>query len=128
MRGRCISAFALVLWLGGSPCRAAVADYIGKPIGSVHLAIEDRATDDPTLTQMVQTTVGQPLSMTAVRESVAHLFSLGRFEGVSVDAALEDGRVALRYDLMPIHPVTRIRFGGNVGAPGIDTRALDRAL
>src|SRR5262249_21548992 len=60
-----------------------------------------------------------------VRESVAHLFSLGQFEGVSVDAALENGRVALRYELTPIHPVTSIRF---TGTPGVDTAVLHRAI
>ena len=66
--------------------------------------------------------------MVQVRETVAHLFSLGRFEGVSVDAALEEGRVALRYDLVPIHPVSRIRFAGPLGVPGIDEGALRRAV
>ena len=74
------------------------------------------------------TAPGQPLSMVQVRETVAHLFSLGRFEGVSVDATLEDGRVALRYDLVPIHPVSRIRFAGPLGVPGIDEGALRRAV
>jgi hypothetical protein len=46
---------------------------------------------------------------------------------VRVDATLENGRVALRYELSPIHPVTAIRFAGAVG-PGIDRSALGRSL
>jgi outer membrane protein insertion porin family len=107
---------------------AAVSDYLGKPIGSVRLVIESRETTEPLLTQVVSTVAGQPLSMVEVRETVAHLFSLGRFEGVTVDASIENGNVALRYDLMPIHPVARIRFEGPLDVPGIDQGELRRAL
>jgi outer membrane protein insertion porin family len=107
---------------------AAVQDYIGRPIGSVRIFTEGRETTDPVLTSIVETAADAPLSMLQVRESVAHLFSLGQFEGVSVDAALENGRVALRYELVPIHPVARIRFTGALRAPGIDTGALRQAL
>ena len=105
-----------------------MADYLGKPIGSVRLVTEGRDTIDPVLTQVVSTVAGQPLSMLQVRETIAHLFSLGRFEGVSVDATLENGRVALRYELTPIHPVARIRFDGSLSVPGIDQGDLRRAL
>ena len=107
---------------------AAVADYLGRPIGSVRLVIEGRDITEPLVTQVVSTIAGQPLSMVQVRETVTHLFSLGRFEGVSVDATLENGRVALRYELIPIHPVARIRFEGPLGVPGIDQGALRRAI
>jgi outer membrane protein insertion porin family len=113
---------------GVVPAWAAVADFIGRPIGSVRLVIESRETTDPVLMQIVSTVAGQPLSMVQVRETVAHLFSLGRFEGVQVDASLENGRVALSYELVPIHPVARIRFDGPIGAPGIDQGALRRAI
>jgi len=111
-----------------SPARAAVGDYLGKPIATVRLVIEGRETTDPVLTAVVETAAGSDLSMVQVRESIAHLFSLGRFEGVSVDATLVDGRVALTYDLVPIHPVSRIRFAGSVAAAGIDTGAMRRAI
>lgn len=107
---------------------AAVDDYLGRPIGSVRLVIEGRDTTEPMLTQIVETVPGQPLSMVQVRETVVRLFSLGRFDGVSVDATLDNGRVALRYEIVPIHPVARIRFAGPLGASGIDQGALNRAI
>jgi outer membrane protein assembly factor BamA len=110
-----------------TPAAAAVGDYVGKPIASVRIVVEGRDAVDPMLTSILGTTVGQTLSMAQVRETVAHLFSLGRFEGVSVDATLDNGGVALRYDLVPIHPVSRVRFDGP-GGPGIDTGALRRAI
>jgi outer membrane protein insertion porin family len=116
-------------WLGlRGVARADVAAYLGKPVASVRLMIEGRETSDPLLSQIVETAPGQPLSMVQVRETVAHLFSLGRFEGVSVDATIEDGRVALRYELVPIHPISRIRFELAANAPGIDEGALRRAV
>ena len=64
-----------------------------------------------------------------MRDSISHLFSLGRFDDIRVDATLVDaGRVALRYELSPIHPVTRIQFTGPLSVPGIDTGQLRRAV
>ena len=112
-----------------SSVRAAIDDYIGKPIVSVRLLLEGRDTTEPALMQVVETRAGQPLSMVLVRESVTHLFSLGRFEDVRVDATLvDDTRVALRYELSPVHPVTKIAFSGRLDAPGVDEGQLRRAV
>jgi outer membrane protein assembly factor BamA len=107
---------------------ADVSDYLGKPIGSVRVVVEGRDSTDPALIQVIETVVDTPLSMLQVRESITHLFSLGLFENVSVDATLENGRVALRYEISPIHPVARIRFAFGPRAPGIDEDALHRAI
>jgi outer membrane protein insertion porin family len=120
----CVVAWSLAAGVAG----ADVTAYLGKPIGSVRLVLEGRDSTDPVLLQIVATPAEQELSMAKVRETVAHLFSLGRFEGVSVDATLEGGRVALRYDLVPIHPVSRINFAGPLSVPGIDQGALRRAI
>jgi outer membrane protein insertion porin family len=107
---------------------AAVDDYLGKPVGTVRLAIEGRPTVDPVLTVVVETLAGRPLSMAAVRQTITHLFSLGRFDDVRVDATLEDGKVALRYELSPIHPVSGIRFTVAGAQSGLDTDQLRRAI
>jgi len=116
-------------WLGQpGAARADVAAYLGKPVASVRLMIEGRDTSEPLLSQIIETAPGQPLSMVQVRETVAHLFSLGRFEGVSVDATIENGAVTLRYELTPIHPISRLRFALPDTAHGIDDGALRRAV
>ena len=107
--------------------QADVSAFLDKPIASVRLVVEGRETADSTLTQVIETQPGQPLTMAQVRETVTHLFSLGRFEDVRVDATLENGRVALRYELSPVHPVTTIRFAGAAG-PGIDRGALRQVI
>ena len=118
----------LALTLFASALFASVSDYIGKPIASVKLIREGRETTDPSLVQIVETRAGEPLSMAEVRESIAHLFSLGLFEDVRVDATLDGGRVDLRYELVPIHPIASIHFAGRTSEPGIDTGQLERAL
>jgi outer membrane protein insertion porin family len=109
------------------PVHADVSVFLGRPVASVRLVVEGRDTTDPSLTQVIETQTGQPLLMAQVRETITHLFSLGRFEDVRVDAMLEGERVALRYDLSPIHPIRTIRFAG-AGAPGIDRGALRQAI
>ncbi len=107
---------------------ADVADYLGKPVASVRLATEGRDTADPKVLEMVETRVGRPLTMIDVRESIAHLFSMGRFEGVVVHADAAGGGVALRYELVPVHPIERIAFAGALDAPGIDEKGLREAV
>ena len=120
----------LVLLLVGlsAAARAAVGDYLGRSVASVRLVVEGRETAEPALTQVVETRVGGPLSMAEVRESITHLFSLGRFDDVRVDASLAGDGVALRYELSPIHPVSKISFTGTLDAPGVDLAQLRRAV
>ena len=117
-------------------CRAArPASGCGAPTTSAGRSrrsgssLEGRETTEPLLTQVVETR--RRASRCRCRRcarAVAHLFSLGRFEDVSVDATLENGGVALRYELIPIHPVARIRFDGPLDVPGVDGGALRRAI
>jgi outer membrane protein assembly complex protein YaeT len=106
--------------------RADVGDYLNKPVAAVRLELEGREIADPELLQVVETHAGAPLSMVAVRETVARLFSLGRYEDVRVHASAAAGGVSLRYDLVPLHPVQRIAFAGAQGHAGIDVGALRR--
>ena len=90
----CILAFSAVL-VAALPVQAAVDDYVGRQVASVRLMIDGRETVDPALLKVVETRAGRPLSMVEVRESLTHLFSLGRFDNVSVDASMEAGGVAV---------------------------------
>ncbi len=66
--------------------------------------------------------------MLDVRESIAHLFSMGRFEGIVVHAEAAGAGVALRYELVPVHPIERIEFAGTLDAPGVDEKGLREAV
>ncbi|PYR29134.1 MAG: hypothetical protein DMF92_12565 [Acidobacteria bacterium] len=128
LAGRIAGGLALLLIGFSQAARAAVGDYLGKPVATVRLVVEGHDTTEPALTQMVETQVGRPLSMADVRESITHLFSLGRFEDVRVDAALAGNGVTLRYELSPVHPVSKIEFVVAPRAPGVDEGQLRRAV
>ena len=103
---------AATLGVVAVPVRAQeppAAAYVDKPVSSITILIEDRPSTDPSLLELLDTKVGAPLSIAAVRETIAHYYGLGRFEDVRVDAAAApDGSVALTYRLEPIHPVTKV--------------------
>jgi outer membrane protein insertion porin family len=111
-----------------SPALGAVADFLGKPVAAIRFVVEGHETVDPSLSDLVETRVGQSLSMRDVRESLVHLYSLGRFEDVRVDATLTANGVTVQYDLSPVHPVSQIAFTWKGAAPGVDEDRLRRAV
>src|SRR5262245_66669890 len=130
MRGacaRCAAAGVLVL-MWAAPAAADVLDYVGKTVRAVRLSIEGRDTTDPSLTQVIETPPGRQLSMMDVRETAAHFYSMGRFEDIVVRAEMDGDGVVLVYDLVPLHPVTRLVLTGAIKGPGIDESRIRRAL
>ena len=91
------------------------ATYVDQTVKSVGVTIEGRPTAEPALLEAVQTTVGAPLAMADVRETITHLYSLGRFADVQVEAERAADGVTLRFELKPIHTVTRVEFRGQLG-------------
>jgi outer membrane protein insertion porin family len=102
--------------LGGfaRPGSAAVPDYVGRPVIQVRLEVEGVELVEPAVTDLVETRVGQPLSMAQVRETVGHLFGLGRYEDVQVHASLLDNGVGLVYALVPVRRVLGLEFRGRL--------------
>jgi len=117
-----------VLAAGVSPARADVTDYLGKPVAAIRFVIEGKDTADASLSDLVETRVGQALSMRDVRESLVHLYSLGRFEDVRVDASLAGNGLNVEYQLSPVHPVSRVAFTFTSAAPGADEDRLRQAV
>jgi outer membrane protein insertion porin family len=96
--------------------QAPAAAYVDRAVASVAIQIEGRASTESGLEAAVQTKTGAPLKMSDVRETITHLYSLGRFEDVQVEAeAAPGGGVTLRYVLSPIHTVTKVVFKGSLG-------------
>jgi outer membrane protein insertion porin family len=90
-------------------------DLLGQRVVSVEVDIEGVRTTDPGLADLVATAVGKPLDARDVRESIAHLMGLRRFEDVRISADAAPGGVAIRVDLLPIHSVRRFDFRGTLG-------------
>jgi len=91
------------------------APYVGRTITAVSISVEGRPATETALADALQTKVGAPLSMQDVRETITHFYSLGRFADIQVEADATDSGVALRFDLKPIHAVTRVELHGSLG-------------
>ena len=74
-----------------------------------------RAETDPLIDEIVETRVGEPLRMAEVRETLAHLYGLGRFQDIRVHATRSPGGVALRYEMILQQTVRNIEFSGTTG-------------
>ncbi|HVJ27881.1 MAG TPA: POTRA domain-containing protein [Vicinamibacterales bacterium] len=94
---------------------STAAAYVGKPISAVVLMVEGKPLTDAMLLGLIESRAGTPLSMAAVRETIAHLYSLGRYQDVSVEAVADGGGVRVTYQLVPVHSVESLEFTGNLG-------------
>lgn len=124
-----VAAFVVVILatlVDPPSARADVAEYVGKPIATVTLRSEGRIVGDPRVLALVETHRGAPLSVADVRESIAHLLSIGQFEDIQVHAAPDGPSVTLTYELVPFRPITAIVFQGD--APGVDRDQLRRRI
>ena len=61
---------------------AAGPPGLDQPVVAVQVEQEGQPVTDPAITSLIQTRVGQPLSMQDVKETFTHLISLNRFEDV----------------------------------------------
>ena len=105
---------------------ADAATYVGRPVEQLQVFVDGQPTTDAAITDLLETHVGRPLAMTDVRESIAHLYSLGRFQDVRVDAATSSsGGVSLRFDLVPLRSVQDVEFTGTLG---LDKGLLRRTI
>ena len=92
---------------------------------AVDFVSDGRPAEDPAAAELIETRIGEPLSMRQVRESLAHLYSTGRYGGVAVEGRASPGGVALRYVLPPLDLIERVRFRGRLGVPAAD---LERTI
>ena len=118
MRGCALLLLAGLCWQA-VPVQAAreVERFIGQNVADVQLAVDGRPLADPAARELVETRAGEPLSMRQVRETLAHLFSLGLYRGVRVGASATRGGVALLYELQSLETIDRIEFAGARGVP-----------
>lgn len=108
-----VAAALVASLLTASSALAQPQSFAGVQITDVQIVREGQPLDDPTVNALVETRAGQPLSMAQVRESITHIFGLGRFQDVQVEALPAPGGVTLRYTLVPLHSVQRVDFRGD---------------
>ena len=114
----------LVIFFLAQPLEAAVTDYLGKSVVEVRLQLNGVDLQNLELLEIIETRAGAPLAMMDVRESMAHLFGLGLYQDVQVDAVLRGNGVVLTYNLLPAQRVRRIVFEGSLGLPESDLRRM----
>jgi outer membrane protein assembly complex protein YaeT len=107
-----LAAFAL---LPAAPAAADVRDFIGRTITDVRIEVASLPFTDASILQLIETRVGEALSMQRVRESVDHLVGIGRFEDVRVFASSSpppaEG-VTIRWVLVPVQRIGQIDIEG----------------
>src|SRR5678815_5668347 len=81
---------------------------IGQTVTEVAIEEEGRPVTEPTITALIETRLGSPLDAKAVRETIAHIMSLNRYDDVQVLTEEAGGGVRVRYVLAPLHPVDTI--------------------
>ncbi|MBI2189823.1 MAG: BamA/TamA family outer membrane protein [Acidobacteria bacterium] len=114
----------LLLVFGVLTCAGAASAQDAPLIADVRVEQEGRLVDDRLIARLIETRAGEPLSMQDVRETLAHLTSLNRFEDVQVLQEPTANGVRLRYVLVPLHPVDRIEFRGALGLPEREIRRV----
>jgi outer membrane protein insertion porin family len=128
MRGLATALLVLIVAAPASPAAAqtAAARYVGKPVETIETFIENTRNLDPAIDDLIQLRIGQPLSIEAVRESITHLYSIGRFQDVQVDATdAPGGGASIRFTLVPVHTVQKLEFSGELA---LDEGRLRRAV
>jgi outer membrane protein insertion porin family len=111
-----VVAVLVTAWATPARAQSAASQYAGRPVEELRLFIENKPTTDAAVLDLIEVRSGQPLSIGAVRESIAHIYSLGRFQDVQVEAVpAPGGGVELRFNLIPFHSIQRLEFAGTLG-------------
>ena len=116
------SAFCILNFLSSSS--AAAQDSLGQTVVDVVVEQEGQRVADPVVLNLLQTRVGQPLSMVDVRTTYDHLYNLRRFDDIQTTTEPVAGGVRLRYVLLPSHPIDRIEFRGTIELSQTDLRRV----
>ena len=74
--------------------QSAASTYVGRPVEDIRLQVEGDADHRSGAPRSVEARRGDTLAMPHVRESIVHLYSLGRFQDVQVEAACRARRAA----------------------------------
>jgi outer membrane protein assembly factor BamA len=125
----CLSVAAIAIGLLWAVDSAASAEqYIGRIVVDVRVEVAGQPTTEASVHDIIETRVGEPFNMVAVRSSIDHLVGLGRFEDVRVDAFPSTQGVALRWSLTPIRRIVRVSLsgGGGLSESAVRTELAER--
>lgn len=123
---RVVVMIVAALLLAAAAARAE--QYLGRIVADVRVEVAGVALADPAVIELVETRIGEPLTMMAVRSTIDHLVGLGRFEDVRVWAAPSDQGVIVRWLLTPVRRVGAVSVEGDAQLPesAVRTELADR--
>ena len=108
-------ATLLALGLLASPAGADVAGLLGRRVTDVRIDAAGAPVTDRDALTLVETRLGEPLTLAKVRDTIDHFVALGRYADIQVFAEPDGEGVRLRYAVVPIARVVRVRFEGPLG-------------
>ena len=115
----------LALALTASPAGADVGELLGRRVTDVRIAAAGAPVTDPEALALIETRIGDALTLADVRETIDHFVALDRYADIQVFAEPDGEGVRLRYAVVPIATVVRVSFEG---AFGVDANALRTEL
>lgn len=108
-----VAAVFLLANIAAQPAAADPQQFLGRTITDVRVEVAGVPLEEPTVLELVETRISEPLGMRNVRATIDHLVGLGRFDDVRVFATASDTGVALRWQLVPVRRIAKISVTGN---------------
>lgn len=101
---------------------------LGRRVTDVRLDAAGAPVVDGEALALVETRIGDTLTLADVRETIDHFVALGRYADIQVFAEPDGEGVRLRYAVVPIAVVVRVTFEGALGleASVLRTELADR--
>ena len=120
MRSLSATAWLVAGVLAGSAARPASAaagqgeQYAGRMLADVRVEAGGRPLNDASVLELIETRVGEPLTLPDLRDTIEHLVGLGRFHDVRVFAhpGTTADTVVLQWVLIPVQRIARIEVEG----------------
>lgn len=123
MRGRAWLLIGLLVF--ASRAEAAIEQWLGQTIVDVQVRTVAGGEVDAAVLELIETRLGEPLGMEAVRETIDHLVGLGRYDDVRLTAAAgPNGEgVVLSWVVRPVQRIVRTVTSGGGALAGRAVRS-----
>ena len=111
---RCsLFAFCLLPFALTGVAEGGVEQYLGRIVADMRVEVAGQPLLDPAVLDLIETRVGEPLTMPRLRATIDHLVGLGRFEDVRVFAAPAEQAVTIRWQLTPVRRIALVSVTGD---------------
>lgn len=122
-----VAVLAVALALGGE-AEAGVEQFLGRDVADVRVEVAGRPLFEAAVLELIETRVGEPLTMRRVRATIDHLVGLGRFEDIRVLATPFEDAVVIEWQLTPVRRIAAVSVTGRavVSAREIRAELLER--